>query len=94
MVYAGSGGFTDNDAIRELRDTVKELNTTLKGATNSNDRFSKAFMVLALVQILFASASLAFEMMTPQQTGLRFLVYVLTIGSASLFFYKLFPRNK
>jgi len=43
--------YTDNKALRELRDEVKDLNITLKGANKSTDKFSWAIMVLAFVQI-------------------------------------------
>ena len=53
---------TDNEAIRELRDQLKDLNGTFKKTNEVNGRFTFILIVVAFLQLLvgifqFAAAS-------------------------------------
>lgn len=44
--------FPDNDALRQLRDELKDLNKNLKKSTKVSDRFTRVLILVALLQLV------------------------------------------
>jgi|SRR3989344_691739 len=91
MIFASAGvpESPDNEAIRELRDTVKELNGSIEKGIASNERFSLAFAGLALVQIILAIGAYMGDALDPYLTNLQQLcVFLIAIFWAAFTFYK------
>ena len=78
----------DNQAIRELRDSVKELSTTIKDEIKSQKRFTIAMAGLVIVQIVIAIGEFGTNMIPPELNLLRGAVFLLTLGAAVYAFVK------
>ena len=82
----------DNGALRELRDSVKELNRTLKEEVKSNRRFSLAFAGLALAQVLLAFSTFGTEFIPKEMLLLRIVVFIVTAGG-TVYILKVFIKD-
>lgn len=66
----------DNEAIRELRDTVIELNKTVEVEIKATRRLSGAFMALAFVQVILAIAQFATEIIDAKYQWIKIVVFL------------------
>ena len=78
----------DNAAIRELRDSVKDLNATIKSEIKSTKRFSLAFAGLAMVQIVIAIGEFGVGVIPSEQFWPRIALFIGTMALANVAFFK------
>ena len=84
----------DNQAIRELRDTTRDLNETLKKAIKSNDKFSYVFAAFGLVQIFFGIGQLAIAALSTNTYRIQIiLVAVGVVIAGHIFLVRVFKRK-
>ena|SRR3989344_6857265 len=94
---SGISGGTDNRSLRELKDEVKDLNTTLKKAIKTGDRFSVLFVTFALIQIMIGLYDFVYSVQTGEGSrwaGLFWVGLVLITVLMILKGFGLMDKNK
>jgi heme A synthase len=82
----------DNNAIRELRNELKDLNKSLKESSRETKRISVALAILALVQMAVAILQFYFDVQTSNDRFLgSFLIVLLAVFVFWIF--KSFPKE-
>lgn len=85
---------TDNKAIRELRNEVIDLNKTLRRTIKTTNRFSKAFLILALIQVFIGFYGFTYSALTEQTNKWYGLGWIILLAVAIYSFLRLFPSPK
>ena len=86
----------DNQAIRELRDELKDLNRSLKASSKIGERLTAAMFVLAMIQVLVAVFQLILSFaysdnLQPKVLGVAMVL--ATVAILSYFFRMIFPKK-
>ena len=76
------GGFTDNDAIRELRDELKDLNKNLKSEAKVSVHLTRANFVLAFAMFFLALMQLVQQIFgSPEEKLGKWAIFIFVILS-------------
>lgn len=75
-------GHTDNKAIRDLRDELKDLNKTIKQSIKASEIFTIILLTVGLLQLVIGIFQFAATPLTPRNMwiGLILEIIVLTMG--------------
>jgi len=73
---------TDNGALRELRDELKDLNHSLKVSSIMSEKFTGAMFLLTIVQLLLAGFQLILSFVYPENTLAKEILGTFMILSA------------